>query len=78
MQNMPVQGVPDGNYLPQPVQNVQPLPEVYPAPAPSGYIGTTPPPVPSASTSALPDDFIELSNATISSEQGRGVEREIR
>ncbi|OOR89804.1 OmpA family protein [Moraxella bovis] len=78
MQNMPVQGMPDGNYLPQPVQNVQPLPEVYPAPAPSGYIGTTPPPAPSASTPALPDDFIELSNATISSEQGRGVEREIR
>lgn len=78
VQNMPVQGMPDGNYLPQPVQNVQPLPEVYPAPAPSGYIGTTPPSAPSASTPALPDDFIELSNATISSEQGRGVEREVR
>lgn len=80
IQNMPIQGMPDGNYLPQPAQNAQPLPEVYPAPAPSGYIGTTPPPTPSAgrATSNLPDDFFELSNATISSEKGRGMEREIR
>ena len=84
MQNMPVQGMPDGNYLPQPVQNAQPIiTDSHPVqqiqvPTPSGYIGTTPPPAPSASTPDLPDDFFELSNATISSEQGRGTEREIR
>lgn len=74
-QSMPVQGMPDGNYLPQSVEAVAP-----PAtPSSYGYIGTTPPPAPSVPTTPdLPDDFIELSNANISSEHGKNTDREVR
>lgn len=76
-QTMPIQGMPDGNYLPQPVQAqpVQPEPIVQAPTQPSGYIGSAPPP---ESTPSLPDDFIELSNATISAERNKGGERELR
>lgn len=69
-QPMPVQGMPDGNYQPQSIER----PIVVQTPAPQGYIGSSPPPT----GKNLPDDFIELSNATISSEQGQGSEHEIR
>lgn len=74
-QTMPVQGMPDGNYLPQSVEAVAPAT----TPSSYGYIGTTPPPAPSVPTTPdLPDDFIELSNASISSEHGKNTDREVR
>lgn len=73
-QNMPIQGMPDGNYLPQPVQNAQPViignhPTQYQAPTPSDHIGTNMPLTPSPDTIPnLPDDFFRLSDSTIGSE----------
>ena len=83
-QNMPIQGMPDGNYLPQPVQNAQPViignhPTQYQAPTPSDHIGTNMPLTPSPDTIPnLPDDFFRLSDSTIGSEQGPGIQRELR
>lgn len=83
-QNMPIQGMPDGNYLPQPVQNAQPViignhPTQYQAPTPSDHIGTNMPLTPSLDTIPnLPDDFFRLSDSTIGSEQGPGIQRELR
>lgn len=83
-QNMPIQGMPDGNYLPQPVQNAQPViignhPTQYQAPTPSDHIGTNMPLTPSPDTIPnLPDDFFRLSDSTIGSEQGLGIQRELR
>lgn len=83
-QNMPIQGMPDGNYLPQPVQNAQPViignhPTQYQAPTPSDHIGTNMPLTPSPDTIPnLPDDFFRLSDSTIGSEQEPGIQRELR
>lgn len=83
-QNMPIQGMPDGNYLPQPVQNAQPViignhPTQYQAPTPSDHIGTNMPLTPSPDTIPnLPDDFFRLSDSTIGSEQGPDIQRELR
>lgn len=83
-QNMPIQGMPDGNYLPQPVQNAQPViignhPTQYQAPTPSDHIGINMPLTPSPDTIPnLPDDFFRLSDSTIGSEQGPGIQRELR
>lgn len=83
-QNMPIQGMPDGNYLPQPVQNAQPViignhPTQYQAPTPSDHIGTNMPLTPSPNTIPnLPDDFFRLSDSTIGSEQGPDIQRELR
>lgn len=83
-QNMPIQGMPDGNYLPQPVKNAQPViignhPTQYQAPTPSDHIDTNMPLTPSPDTIPnLPDDFFRLSDSTIGSEQGPGIQRELR
>lgn len=83
-QNMPIQGMPDGNYLPQPVKNAQPViignhPTQYQAPTPSDHIGTNMPLTPSPDTIPnLPDDFFRLSDSTIGSEQGPDIQRELR
>lgn len=74
VQPMPVQGMPDGNYQPQSVE--QPI--IVQVSPPQGYISSSPPTSPPPPANNLPDDFVELSNATISSEQGQGGEHEIR
>lgn len=73
MQTMPVQGMPDGNYLPQSVEQAH----IVQAPTSYGYIGSAPPPA-TPSSPELPNDFIELSDATISSEQSKRNEQELR
>lgn len=81
--NMPVQGMPNGNYTPEPAYNAQPQPtpvESYPAQAltqSQGYIGTGAPPVVSAAppSTTLPAELIEMSNVTINSEVGERIQR---
>ncbi len=82
--NLPVQGMPDGNYLPEPIQNtelVQSMPtNNYPVQTPvssAGYIGANPPttPVTTPTTTTLPAELIEMSNTAINSEVGERIQR---